>query len=390
MIKAYKYRIYPNEEQKELFAKTFGCVRYVYNWGLNLKTSEYEENNRNVGITELMNRLSSELKRECEWLNEVNAQSLQSALRNLNDAYQRFFEKKACYPRFKKKKGTQTFSNPQTSSIDFKRGLLHIRKAKNIKIKIHRKFKADRIHNVVISMDSDGKYYASILVDTFEQPLPKSPVSESTTIGLDSGLNTLITCSDGRKVPAPTCFQDNERKRRLLNRKLSRKKRGSNSYEKARKRLGKLHAKGRHFHFDYLHKLTYQLTHENQVRTICVEDLNAQEFIDNKRLFHVAQDASVGRFLKFLSYKCDWYGINYIKIGKYQPSSKTCSTCGFIKKNLKLKTRRWVCPKCGTHHDRDYNASLNIKSFGLKTLRTERTEVKLTECPLVDDRVTHV
>ena len=158
MIKAYKYRIYPNEEQKELFAKTFGCVRYVYNWGLNLKTSEYEENNRNVGITELMNRLSSELKKECEWLNEVNAQSLQSALRNLNDAYQRFFEKKSCYPRFKKKKGTQTFSNPQTSSIDFKKGLLHIRKAKNIKIKIHRKFKADRIHNVIISMDNDGKY----------------------------------------------------------------------------------------------------------------------------------------------------------------------------------------------------------------------------------------
>ena len=389
MIKAYKYRIYPNEEQKELFAKTFGCVRYVYNWGLKLKTTEFEENNRNVGITELMNRMASELKKECEWLNEVNAQSLQSALRNLNDAYQRFFEKKACYPRFKKKKGTQTFSNPQSSSIDFKKGLLHIRKAKNIKIKIHRKFKADRIHNVIISMDSDGKYFASILVDTYENPLPKKDICEDTTIGIDSGLNTLATCSDGRTFKAPSCFRDNERKKILLSRRLSKKTRGSKSYETARRRLGKLYAKGRRLHFDFLHKLTYQLTHENQVSAICVEDLNAQEFIDNRKLMLIAQDASVGRFLKFLKYKCEWYGVHYVKIGKYQPSSKTCSSCGYIKKNLKLKTRRWVCPKCGTHHDRDYNASLNIKNFGLKTLRAERTEVKPMECPLMDDRVIH-
>lgn len=373
MIKAYKYRIYPNEEQKVLFAKTFGCVRYVYNWGLKLKSTEFKENNRNVGITELMNRMTSELKAENEWLNEVNSQSLQSALRNLNDAYQRFFEHKANFPKYKRKKGIQTFSNPQTSSIDFKKGLLHIRKAKNIKIKIHRKFNSDRIRNVVISLENDGRYYASILVDSYEQLLPKYPVSEDTTIGIDSGLNTLVTCSNGKSFQAPTYFQDNERKKKILNRRLSRKTPGSKSYELARKRIGKFYAKGRRILSDYLHKLTYQLTHDNQVKTICVEKLDASEFFKNKRLVHVAQDASVGTFLKFLRYKCEWYGINYVKIGKYKPSSKRCSNCGYIKKDLKLKTRRWVCPKCNRHHDRDYNASFNIKFFGLEALRTEHT-----------------
>ncbi|MBQ4588936.1 MAG: transposase [Bacteroidaceae bacterium] len=386
MLKAYKYRIYPTDEQKVLFAKTFGCVRVVYNWGLDLKSKLYKEKKENISSITLINRMVAELKKEKVWLNEVNSQSLQMAIRNLDAAYQKFFKKNGKYPNFKSKHERQSFHNPQRCSVDFKRGILNIPKAKNIKIIFHRKFKGDRIHDVTISKDKDGRYYASILVDTFDKPLPKKPVTDDTAIGIDTGLKTFAVCSNGEEFASAHFLKEEKRKLKLLGRKLSKKKKGSKAFDKTKRSIAKVHSKVARKRLDYLHKITHRLTHENQVGTICVEDLNVKGMVRNKHLAYDISDAGIGMFYTLLAYKCDWYGINLIEIGRFQPSSKRCSCCGYINKTLTLSVRHWTCPECGASHDRDYNASVNIKNFGLETLRMERPEVKPVECPLVDDR----
>lgn len=386
MLRAYKYRIYPTEEQKVLFAKTFGCVRYVYNWGLDIKSNLYKENKECISAIALINRMVSELKIENEWLKEVNAQSLQMSLRNLDTAYQNFFKKNGRYPTFKSKHDRQSFHNPQHCSVDFARGVLNIPKAKNIKTVFHRKFKGDKIHDVTISKEKDGRYYASILVDTFEGPLPKKPVTKETTIGIDTGLKTFAVCSNGMEFEAAHFLKEEKRKLKLLSRKLSKKKKGSKAFNETKTRIAKVHSKVSRKRLDYLHKITHRLTHENQVSTICVEDLNVKGMVRNKHLAYDISDAGIGMFYTMLAYKCDWYGINLVKIDRFKPSSKQCSCCGYINKTLTLSVRQWTCPECGANHDRDYNASVNIRNFGLETLRMERAEVKPVECPLVDDR----
>ena len=386
MLRAYKYRIYPTEEQKVLFAKTFGCVRYVYNWGLDIKSKLYKEKKESIGVVTLMNRMKSELKSENEWLKEVNAQSLQQALRHLDTAYQNFFKKNGKYPTFKSKHDRQSFHNPQRCSVDFFRGVLNIPKAKNIPIVFHRKFKGDKIHDVTISKGKDGRYYASILVDTFESPLPKKPVTTDTTIGIDTGLKTFAVCSNGMEFEAANFLKEDKRKLKLLGRKLSKKKKGSKAFNKTKIRIAKVHSKVSRKRIDYLHKITHRLTHENQVSTICVENLNVKGMVRNKHLAYDISDAGIGMFYTMLAYKCNWYGINLVKIDRFKPSSKQCSCCGYINRTLTLSVRQWTCPECGAVHDRDYNASVNIRNFGLETLRMERAEVKPVECPLVDDR----
>jgi putative transposase len=386
MLRAYKYRIYPTDDQKVLFAKTFGCVRYVYNWGLDIKSSLYKESKESIGIVSLTNRMKSELKAEREWLKEVNSQSLQMALRNLDTAFQNFFKKNGKYPRFKSKHDRQSFHNPQHCSVDFKRGVLNIPKAKNIKSVFHRTFKGDKIHNVTISKEKDGRYYASILVDTFENPLPKKPVTKETAIGIDTGIKTFAVCSNGMKFEAAHFLKAEKRKLKLLSRKLSKKQKGSKAFDETKKRIARVHSKVSRKRLDYLHKITHRLTHENQVGTICVEDLNVKGMVRNKHLAYDISDAGIGMFYTMLAYKCEWYGVNLVEIGRFQPSSKQCSRCGYINKTLTLSVRNWTCPECGANHDRDYNASVNIKNFGLETLRMERAEVKPVECPLVDDR----
>lgn len=386
MLRAYKYRIYPTEEQEVLFAKTFGCVRVVYNWGLDIKSNLYKDKKESIGLVALTNRMKSELKAEKEWLKEVNSQSLQMSLRNLDTAFQNFFKKNGKYPKFKSKHDRQSFHNPQHCSVDFKRGVLNIPKAKNIKAVFHRTFKGDKIHDVTISKEKDGIYYASILVDTFEKPLPKKPISEDTAIGIDTGLKTFAVCSNGMEFEAAHFLKAEKRKLKLLGRKLSKKQKGSKAFDETKKRIARVHSKVSRKRLDYLHKTTHRLTHENQVGTICVEDLNVKGMVRNKHLAYDISDAGIGIFYNMLAYKCKWYGINLVEIGRFHPSSKQCSCCGYINKALTLSVREWFCPKCGATHDRDYNASVNIKYIGLATLRMERAEVKPVECPLVDDR----
>lgn len=386
MLRAYKYRIYPTDDQKVLLAKTFGCCRFVYNWVLNLKKAAYEERKETRGNVYLTNLMKSELKTEFEWLSEVNSQSLQSSLRNLDTAYANFFrDKKVGFPRFKSRKNRQSFQCPQHCSVDFEKGTITIPKVKGIPAVLHRKFKGT-VKTVTISKTPSGKYFASVLVDTAVQELPTSAIDGDTALGIDLGIKTLAVCSDGRTFDNPKNLQKSIDRLKLLQKRLSRKKKGSSNRNKARIKVARLHEHIANCRRDNLHKVTYALTHDNQVCTICMEDLNVKGMMSNHNLAKAVGDASFSMFLTMLEYKCKWYGINLVKIDRFAPSSKTCSKCGHVYKGLKLNERSWTCPECGTLHDRDYNAACNIKEFGLKALPTERGEVKPVDCPLVDDR----
>ena len=387
MLRAYKYRIYPTEEQKVLLAKTFGCCRFVYNWALNLKIQTYKQEKKSIGNVELTNRMKSELKTEHEWLSEVNSQSLQSALRNLDTAYKNFFRDTHAvgFPRFKSRKQKQSFQCPQHCSVDFKKGTISIPKAKDIPAVLHRKFKG-MVKTVIVSMTPSGRYFASVLVDTAILELPASAIQGNATLGIDLGIKSLAVCSDGHTFDNPKNLQRSLDRLKLLQKRLSRKQKGSANRNKARIRVARLQEHIANCRKDNLHKITHALTHDSQVRTLCMEDLNVKGMQRNHHLAQAVGDASFGTFLTMLEYKCRWYGVNLIKIDRFAPSSKTCGQCGYVYKGLKLSERSWICPECGTHHDRDFNAACNIKEFGLKALPTERGKVKPVDCPTVDDR----
>lgn len=387
MLRAYKYRIYPTDEQKVLFAKTFGCCRFVYNWALNLKIEAYKLENKSVAYKEVQNRMVNELKKENQWLTEVNSQALLNSIRNLDTAYKNFFRDTHAvgFPRFKSRKNRQSFQCPQHCSVDFGKGTVSIPKAKDIPAVLHRRFKGT-VKTVTVSMTPSGKYFASVLVDTAIQELPVSPIQGDTALGIDLGIKSLAVCSDGRTFDNPKNLQHSLDRLALLQKRLSRKQKGSANRNKARIRVARLQEHIANCRKDNLHKITHVLTHDSQVRTLCMENLNVKGMQSNHHLAQAVGDASFGMFLTMLEYKCRWYGVNLVKIDRFAPSSKTCGQCGYVYKGLKLSERSWTCPECGTHHDRDFNAACNIKEFGLKALPTERGKVKPVDCPTVDDR----
>ena len=387
MLRAYKYRIYPTEEQKVLFAKTFGCCRFVYNWALNLKIEAYKLEKKSVAYKEVQNRMVNELKKENQWLTEVNSQALLNSIRNLDTAYKNFFRDTHTvgFPRFKSRKNRQSFQCPQHCSVDFGKGTVSIPKAKDIPAVLHRRFKGT-VKTVTVSMTPSGKYFASVLVDTAIQELPVSPIQGDTALGIDLGIKSLAVCSDGRTFDNPKNLQHSLDRLALLQKRLSRKQKGSANRNKARIRVARLQEHIANCRKDNLHKITHVLTHDSQVRTLCMENLNVKGMQSNHHLAQAVGDASFGMFLTMLEYKCRWYGVNLVKIDRFAPSSKTCGQCGYVYKGLKLSERSWTCPECGTHHDRDFNAACNIKEFGLKALPTERGKVKPVDCPTVDDR----
>lgn len=387
MLRAYKYRIYPTDEQKVLFAKTFGCCRFAYNWALNLRIEAYKSDKRTVPYKEIQDCMVNELKAEHDWLKEVNSQSLLYSLRNLETAYTNFFRntKAVGFPKFKSRKSRQSFLCPQHCRVDFAKETITIPKAKDIPAVLHRKFRG-AVKTVTVSMTPSGKYYASVLVDTSIQELQAAEPQEKTTVGIDLGVKSLVVCSDGRTFENTKNLQRSLHRLAMLQKRLSRKQKGSANRDKARVKIARLQEHISNCRKDNLHKITHTLTHDSQVRTICMEDLNVKGMQRNHHLAQAVVDASFGMFLTMLEYKCRWYGVNLIKIDRFAPSSKTCGKCGHIYKGLKLSERSWTCPECGTHHDRDFNAACNIKDFGLKALPTERGKVKPVDCPLVDER----
>ena len=362
--KSYKYRIYPNEQQKVLIHKTFGCSRFIYNWGLNQKIQSYKKDKSSLSCINLINQLTN-LKEENIWLKDVNSQALQMSLRNLDNAFTKFFREKSGFPNFKSKKNKQSFQSPQKSKVNFNNNTISVLKIQNIKAKLHRKFEG-KIKTVTISKTCSNKYYCSVLVELNENYPKKPEIKLNTSLGIDVGLKDFATFSNGEKVQNPKYLKNKLDKVRTLHYKLSKKIKGSNRRNKAKIKLARLYETISNRRDDFLHKLTYKLTHENQVNTICIEDLNIKGMVKNHKLAQSISDVSWYKFFTYLSYKCDLYGKNLVKIGRFEASSKICNVCGYYKKDLELKDRELICPQCGTNHDRDINASKNIRDFALQ------------------------
>lgn len=364
MFKAYKYRLYPTNFQKELIAKHIGSCRFVYNLALETKISAYLGSKHNFSPFDLIKQLP-DLKKECVWLKEVNSQSLQQSIHNMDIAFKLFF-KGAGFPKFKSKhKGTQSFSVPQNVIIE--NNLLIIPKfKKGISIRLHRPTKGI-IKSATISISPTGKYFASILCDTGIETPTKALITESTTIGIDLGLKDFAVSSEGEVFPNPKYLLKAQSKLKYIQRKYSK-----NKGKRTKQRLALLHEKVANQRKDFLHKVSTILIRENQ--TIALETLAVQNMVKNHNLAQAINDVSWSTFVTMLEYKADWYGKNILRIGRFAPSSKTCSCCGNINKELTLKDRSWTCSKCNSVLDRDVNASINIKNFALKNyLSAEHT-----------------
>lgn len=370
MLKAFKYRLYPTDPQKELIARHIGSARFIYNLALETKQTAYAGNKVNLSLFDL-NKQLPDLKKELPWLKEINSQSLQYPIRNLDNAFTGFFKGHTNFPKFKSKhRGSQAFGVPQ--NVFLKDDKLIIPKFREgIKIVLHRQIKG-AIKQATVSRTSTGKYFVSILCDTGEDPMPKPKVTEETTVGVDLGIKSFLVTSDGEILDNPKYLRKAQSRLKYTQSKYSKHK-GT----KTKRRLTKLHEKVVNKRKDFLHKASTKLIRENQ--SIAIEDLNIKGMLKNHCLAQSITDVSWSMFVTMLEYKAGWYGKNILKIGRFDPSSKTCSSCGCINKDLKLNDREWTCPSCNSILDRDINAAVNIKSFALKRHLSEGLRLKNQE-----------
>jgi putative transposase len=367
MLKAFKYAILPTEEQKQQLAKFFGSCRFVYNLGLETKMQAWTSARKHLTCIDLANQMKELKDTEATWLQDCPSQTLQMSLRNLDNAYTQFF-KGGGFPKFKSKHRKQSIQFPQGVKTDFENSTIFLPKLKNVTCIFHRPFKGD-IKTVTVSKTSIGKYFVSILVENQKELPAKKPVREKTTVGIDMGVKTFATLSDGTTFDNPKHLRNNLRRLRVEQRKLSRRfKRGakeqSKSYLKQKLVVAKIHEHIKNQREDYLHKASTHII--RSYNTVCLEDLNIKGMMQNEKLALAIGEVGWYKFKTMLEYKAEWYGKNILYIGRFQPSSKLCSHCGTIFKELSLKDRSWTCLSCRTHHERDENAAKNIKNFGLR------------------------
>lgn len=358
--RAYKFRFYPTPEQELNLAKTFGCVRFAYNYMLRQRTDAWSQRQERVGYNETSAMLTA-LKKQPEfaWLKEVSCVPVQQSLRHLQTAFDNFFTRRAKYPTFKKKDGVQ-FAEYTTSAFKWDGKTLSIAKNGALNIRFSRTIpKAAIVTTVTVSKDTAGRYFVSMLCT--DQVQAKPPVESK--IGIDMGLSHFAILSTGEKIDAPKMFRKYEKKLAKLQRRLAKKTKGSANRKKARLKVAKLHAKIADSRKDFLHKLSTRLVNENQV--IAIETLAVRNMLKNRSRAKSIADASWSEFARQLKYKSKWYGRELVSIDRWYPSSKRCSECGHTAKSMILDVRDWACPECGTFHDRDINAAHNILAAGL-------------------------
>jgi len=396
VLKAYKYRIYPTKAQITLIEKHFGCSRFIYNYFLDFRQKEYVKGkkvNYNTTQAELTKLKNLD---EYKWLNEVGSQSLQMAIRNLDSAFSKFFKKKSGYPKYKSKKQThQSFTAPQNIKVANNRVYLPKFTKDGIKLKYHRDIPTNAILKQATISRQNNQYFVSILVDD-NMPIPK-PIKAKNAVGLDMGIENFIITSDYVIYPNQKHFIKQQKKLKKLQRRLSRKqysrKKGdttlkSNNYIKQKAKVQKLHTKVYNQRKDYLHKISNEIT--NQYDIICVETLNVKGMIKNKRLSKSIADVAWSEFIRQLEYKSSWKGKTVLKIDKWFPSSQLCSNCGANSGKKPLNIRKWTCKECGYTHNRDINASVNIRNYGLGQIDNRNTAgtVGIQACGVPSDGIT--
>jgi putative transposase len=377
MLKAYKYRITPNALQRNLFARHFGCSRWVYNWALEKKQAFYKETGQSLSRRALQDELVL-LKKQTDtyWLNEVNSQTLLASLGNLDVAYKNFFQKRANLPQFKSKyDGHQSYQCPQHVQVQFEQQVIDLPKIKHVKAIIHRKFEG-KIKTCTISRTPTHKYFISVLVETPDNEPILSVIEPDKTVGIDLGIKDFLITSEGQKHPNHRFLKRNLKRLKRLQRKLSKKEERSSNRAKVRKKLARLHEKIRNQRLDMIHQASAKLVYKNFDTSFAIEDLNIKGMLKNHKLAGAIGDCGWRLFLNALSYKSKWSGKNVLTIERWAPSSKTCSQNGTYKKDLTLSERIYSCDECGIEFDRDINAALNIRKFALVQIGREPSESK--------------
>jgi putative transposase len=366
MYQSIKARIYPTDAQAEKLSQFFGCARWWHNRALHETTTTYAQTGKGLS-REGLNALLPALKKEFTWLGECHSQVLQSVTLNLSKAFINFFEKRAKFPNFKSKHGKQSIQYPQgTKFVD---NLIYLPKLGWVKISLHRPLDGE-VKTVTVSKNPSGQYFAAILTEQ-EGEYPTSSL-DGNAIGIDLGITDFAITSTGSKYPNPRHIKKHESNLKRKQRKLSRKVKGSNSRNKARKLVARVHQRISNSRQDFLHKLSHKLVNENQV--IVVEDLAVKNMVRNHCLAKAISDCGWSSFVGMLDYKCERSGKILVKVDRFFPSSKTCSNCYHRISSLPLDVRQWTCPSCGTHHDRDVNAAQNLKAEGLRILSLGTSE----------------
>ena len=424
MLRAYKFRIYPTADQQQYLSRCFGASRYVWNWALknikdnynhveimrygwggNIDTMNYEDaltmkfhgcKDKKLDIFALdvtkcsllltssgkrkANSLPNALQNEpglsdiSPWLNDVPNKILRYSLRNLGVAFKNFFKANkngghSGYPKNKKMRDNQSIQfQGEDIKLDSRTGLLSVTKIKNIEIRLHRSF-TGKIKTTTISKTKSGKYYVSFQVDDgMDTPLTKT-ISRDRVLGVDVGLKSYISTSDGTKIDGLQPLRESETRLKVLQRRMDRKQKGSKNRDKARIKVARIHEKIANKRVDFQHKLSRQLVDDHDA--IVLESLNIKGMVKNHHLAKSISDAGWSEFMRQIKYKADWAGKTVVQIGRWEPSSKTCHSCGYKLDELTLDVREWTCPRCGTAHDRDINAAINIKALGIEQLNTE-------------------
>jgi putative transposase len=358
---AYKLRFYPTDEQREVLARTFGCCRYVYNWALDMRTQRYYEEGKSVSYTDTSKALTQLKKDEDhEWLKEPSSVALQQSLRNLERAFQNFFDERAGYPNFKRKHGKQTAcfaSNAFTLhgkrlSVAKVPGSLNVRWSSDLK-------ESTEVSSVTLTKDPAGRYFVSLTCKEEKEPLPET----DSAVGVDLGITDVAVTSDGFKSGNPRHLEDDLWRLKKARRRLSRKEKGSQNWKKQKRRVARLHARISDKREDFLHKLSRKLVNENQV--LAFETLNVKGMQQNRSLARSISDTGWSTLVRQVKYKAKWAGRTVVRVDRWFPSTKRCHDCGHVGESKPLDVREWTCTECGVVHDRDVNAAKNIRTAGL-------------------------
>ena len=373
--RTYRYRIYPNEVQKQELARTFGCSRWVYNWALETKTKAYYQDEESLSFTDLSSRLTSKKKEEeTEWLSNVSAVTLQQSLRNLNQAFTNFFEDRAEYPSYKSKHGDQTARYVGTA-FDLREengrwklflskmpGLINIRWSRDL---------PSEPSSCTVTKNAAGQYHVCFVCTEKIETLPRTKGGPN-FVGVDLGIESLVTLSTGEKAGNPRWYENEHKRLRKEQQKLSRKEKGSHNWKRQKKRVAKVHQRIQDRRKDFIEKLTTRLVENFDV--IVVEDLSVKAMQQNGNLARHIGQAGWGQIVRRLRDKCEWYGRTLVIADKWFPSSQRCSECGHVDGKKPLDVRDWTCPECGEHHDRDINAAKNLSRVGQTRIEANASE----------------